>query len=241
MDPVLVVRGVGSWSQPHLVVELRRHRLLRGIPRLVRLLGENYLNPLQLANSPVPHQLSHPMIFRHSPIFRAGLKHFLVLAHGLDQEFAFVDGKRRFLALHILPGMDGQQADQGVPVIWGRDHHRIDVFSGEDFPEIFSGKAILVLVPVIDRLFGTQQAPAIDIAHRDHARLFVPEVRRQVPADAMVASADEPDGNLVARGDFTCSTEDSRSNDQGRGNSHCDGALEKAPAGAEGFHETRST
>ena len=130
VDAVLGVGGVRGRAEPHLVVEIWRDRLRRGIAGSTGCLRQDDLDRLELADPAVADEFGHAMVDRDRAILGAGLKDPAVAAHGFDQDLAFVDGERRLFALHILAGAEGEHADQGVPVIGGGDHDRVDVGRG---------------------------------------------------------------------------------------------------------------
>ena len=58
---------------------------------------------LELADASVAHQFAGQAEPPVAALLGAGLEHDLVVAHGLDQPLAFVDGQRqRFLAVDVL-------------------------------------------------------------------------------------------------------------------------------------------
>ena len=53
MDPVLGVLGEGRRPEPHLAIQFRGHRLRGGVAGPRRLLGQDHLDALHLADPPV--------------------------------------------------------------------------------------------------------------------------------------------------------------------------------------------
>ena len=155
---------------------------------------------MQFADAPVAHQFGHAVVDLERPVFRAGLKDFVVLADHFDQRFAFVDGQGRFFALHVLTGLDRQHAHQDVPVVGRRDHDRIDVRASEDFAKVLGGGAVPVAVFLIDLRLRLSHVLTVHVADGDDAGVRLCQVGAEVPADPVAARADETDGDLLTGG-----------------------------------------
>jgi hypothetical protein len=72
---------------------------------------------LEPADPAVPDEFGHAMIDGDGAILGAGLKDPAMAADGFDEDLAFVDGERWFLALNILAGAQGEHAHEGVPMV----------------------------------------------------------------------------------------------------------------------------
>ena len=138
------------------------------------------------------------MIFGQRTVFGAGLENAVLFANDFDQKFTFIDGEGGFFALDIFTRASRHDADQGVPVIGGRDHHRINIFAGKDIPKIFGHRAILSIVLGIHHGFGAPHPRAVHIAHHQHLGFFELEVAVEIPGGSVVTGADKPDGDLFA-------------------------------------------
>jgi hypothetical protein len=126
------------------------------------------LDSLELADSPVAHQLCHPVIDRQRTVFGARLEHSTVPADFFDQNPALIDGQRGLFALHVLACARRHHAHQRVPVIRRGNHHRIDIFPGEDLTEILGSDAILVIVGRVDDGLGLAESVFIHVANHQH-------------------------------------------------------------------------
>ena len=77
----------------------------------------------------------------------AGLEHPPVTVHGIRQFLALADGHAaRFLAINVLARLGSENGGQRMPMVAGRDQHRIDVLAAEDFEHVPALITILVAV-----------------------------------------------------------------------------------------------
>ncbi len=200
-------------AEPHLVIEFLGHGHRRVLHLRERTLRQDHFDALQLADATIAHEFGHAVILRHGTIFGARLKNFFVFADGFDQQFAFINRERRFLALHILARLNRHDADDRVPMVRRGNHHRINVFAREYLPEILRHETIFALVAIVDRLLRAEEMLFIHVARRDDLRILVPQIRPEIPADAMIPRADEADGDAVVRGNLATHAEDGTGDD----------------------------
>jgi hypothetical protein len=171
-----------------------------GIAGNGRLFGEDDFDALESADAAVANEFGHAMIDRHGAIFGAGLEDALVAAHGIDEDLAFVDGEGWLFALDILAGAEGEHADEGMPMIRGGDHHGVDVGRARTSRKSPVIGAIAVEVLFVDDLLGAAHALGVDVADGEDPGIVEVEVTSEVPAGAVIAGADEADGDAVAGG-----------------------------------------
>ena len=195
---ILGVGRVGGRPQPHLVIQLGRHRLRSRIARSGRLFGQNHFNLLQLADPSVTHQLGHPMVDGHRAIFGACLEDLVVLANRFDQDLPLVDGECGLLTLHVFARFDSQNAHQHMPMVGRRDHHGVDVRPGQNVAKVFGRRAVVVSVLLVNFFLGLGHVVAVDVANGQYLRVWLSQVHAQVPMNAVATRADEADRNLLA-------------------------------------------
>ncbi|MFM1944179.1 MAG: hypothetical protein RI897_3161, partial [Verrucomicrobiota bacterium] len=185
---------------PHIVVEFRGHGLWGVIAGDVGLEGEDDLDALEFADAAIAYEFGHAVVDGDGSVFGAGLEDLFSFADGLDEEFAFVDGERGLFALDVLTGLEGEHADQRVPVIGGGDHDRVDILAGEHVTEVLGRGAVLVEVLLIDDGFGFEQVVGVDIADDADLDVFEIHIPAEVPTDAVAAGSDEADIDPVTGG-----------------------------------------
>ena len=93
--------------------------------------------------STVANQFAGRAEFGRRPLHAANLQDTLVGTHGIHHDATFKNRVRhRLFAVNILARLNCGDGNQGMPVIWRRDHDGINVFSGEQFAKIIVGDAI---------------------------------------------------------------------------------------------------
>ena len=136
---VLVVRGLGCGSQPHVVLEpLRhRHRLPAGTRPLKVVFGDIGDHAARRADHTLAHGLAKAREEGGRAPLTAGLQHALVHAHGLQHLLAVAHGQpQRLLAIDVFARRRSLDRLDGMPVVRRDDGHRIDVAARQQLAEI---------------------------------------------------------------------------------------------------------
>ena len=151
VEMVLVERTRGRRAEPHVVIDPGGHRLVGqvadGRPRL----AVEDLDEVDLAQLARLQVLQGRRDVGSTPALGADLDDPAVLPSRLDHLAAFPDAVAGgLLDVNVLAGLAGPDRAQGMPVVGGRDHQRVDALVIEDAPD------------VADRL-GTLPAQRLDL------------------------------------------------------------------------------
>ena len=150
------------------------------------------------------------------------------LAHGLRGAEAPAD---RLLAVHVLALPDRLQGHQRMPVIGRGDLHGVDVLAGHQLAEILVGRAVLVVVELVDRLLGLVPLGLVHVADGHDLDLGIPAEGPHV-AHALDAQADAPQHHAVRRRHRARLAQGRRRHDRGKPEDagQRGGLLEELPA-----------
>ena len=138
------------------------------------------------------------MVHRERTILSAGLENLVVPSNGFDQDFAFVNRQRRFLALNVLARANRHDADERVPMIRRGDHNGIDVSAVEKLAKVLERCAIMIPVMLIHHLFGAAQMAAVNVAHGKNSGIGLFQIGPKIPTRAVTTGADEANCDLLA-------------------------------------------
>src|SRR6516162_11613736 len=120
MDTILVVRPIGRWAEPKIIIQLRRWLAIGNT------VGLAFSAPVHAGQAdfhrPYLAQTTGPDVFASSAEFcvgallAAGLENALVFAHSRNQCLAFRNEERLgLLAINILPGLTRMNSGKRVP------------------------------------------------------------------------------------------------------------------------------
>jgi hypothetical protein len=132
------------------------------------------------------------------PLLGAGLNDALVFASRFGNGAALADVMReRLLNVHVLAGFACENGGAGVPVIGGRDQHRIDIAQFEKLAEVLK-RAGIGTSPLARRL----GEGLVDIGGGDElrARSLAHVARNVAPASS---ASDQADSYAVIRADHS--------------------------------------
>ena len=188
--------GLRGRAEPHVPVESGRRRTVGRAPESRRRLVADVprVDPVDLAERARLDDLDGLLEVQPRSLLRADLHDAVVLARRVDHRAAFLDVVRdRLLDVDVLARLAGHDHRDRVPVIDGRDDHRVEVVALDDAPEVGlhrRGAARLLLGHLL-------RAPAVHVPHVAHGDdlhvvvlLEVVQVRTAHAADADRSDAD---------------------------------------------------
>jgi hypothetical protein len=85
-------------------------------------------------------------------------------------------------------------------VVWGGDHHGVDILPGEEFAEIAELRAARAPVVAVDGLAGALAAVREDVADRDDAAIILLKELVEVHPEAVGSDPNAAEGDLARRG-----------------------------------------
>ena len=123
----LGIRGPGSRSEPHLVVQVLRHRHLRH-RAATRVRAEPDLDRVEFPDPAVPDQFAGLSEVPFRPLLASDQKDPAVPTNRVAQYATLLNREsQRFLQEDVLAGPGRFDSRQGVPMVRRGDLHRVDV------------------------------------------------------------------------------------------------------------------
>ena len=126
---IWVKRPFRSWSEPVVIIQLRRCVSIRGRAEAghdVSIVPDPDRD--DLTDPAVANQLASLLVVRPRALLGAGLDDPAMATGDVDHPSSFAEKEReRFLDVHVLAARTRHHGHQGMPVIGGRDDHRVDV------------------------------------------------------------------------------------------------------------------
>jgi len=186
VDAVFGVRCLRRGAQPHVVIQIRRHRH-RLRPSAARIAGQPDLDGGDLAEAPVAHQLAGAVKLRRGALLRAEQKDAPVPADRVAEEPPLGDGQRGgLLHVHVLARERRFHGGLAVPVVGRRDGHRVDVLAGKQLVIVLvqpqCDRGTLVGVMLIQIRFAQRHPPRVQIGNRDNPHAAACQDSRHVHA-----------------------------------------------------------
>ena len=133
------VRLHGGWTDPHFVIQLRRHRSQFSGPTCSTIRG-NHLDPFQFADFPAANQFAAKSAVGHAPLLGSILEYTAGFAENLAaQQVLLHCQSERFLDVSVFAGLGRHDCDGHVPVIRSGNDHRIDILAGQQFAKVSVG------------------------------------------------------------------------------------------------------
>ena len=251
VEACVAVVGFGGRAEPHVVIESLGDRYLVFLGPAVAVVGvpagEADGDGVHFSNETGTDHFEAATEMDHGALLAPGLEGDPGIADGVGHLAAFFDREGEgFLTVDVLFGFGRRDDLQGMPVVGRGDLNRIDVFAGEEFPEVavhvaaFVGAGFFVLgVGFVNNVAG-HFAPA-GTAFPEPVPFFAyvvdgnhlnPGIREEVahPVDAVVADADTSYGEAFGGSRAGAFAQD-RSGDDGRCGDREGGLLEKGAAG----------
>ena len=148
---------------------------------------------LELADAAVANQFTSEPEIAVAALLAADLNDALVVAHGFDEAFAFINGEReRFLGVNILAGLDRQQVHERVPVVGRAGDDGVNVIALHELAKVL---VLLRHLAVLGELLGRGLGMAVvHVADGEH----VAEVGgASAVAAALSAATDQCDAGTV--------------------------------------------
>jgi len=239
--PGRAVGGHRGLSLPHLVVEAFGYRLYLAVVEVLATglvsAGQRHANVLELSDPTVADQFAHADVGVDRAVLGGGLEYAAGFLHHLTEHPALGHGQgQRLFADDVLAGLGGHDRRDHMPVVWRAVGDHVDVLTVDEFAEVAVGRAGLVVLDAegLGVMF-VHPRPAllasllVDVADRNDLRIAVAEDLHQVPVDAVVAAADQPVDDPVARGGRPVLTQGGSTHEIGRGYTCGRGPLQKSP------------
>ena len=158
---------------------------------------------LEFADAAVADQCAGDPERARGALLGAELKDALVAMDFFPQRPVFGQVRaHRLFQVNVLPGADGCQRGQDVPMIGRGDEAGIDVLAGDQLAEVAISSAVLVLVMLVDSIARLLEVAGHDIAHRDDLGVLLIEEVAHIPL-SLRADANAADRNAVAGRDPT--------------------------------------
>ena len=220
------IRGLGRWPEPHVVVEAIGHRL-RVLPSLRAAkigcaAGQAAEHGMEFADGAVADNLAGLTEADVGALLAPTLEYAFVVVHRVGHSATFGNRQRqRLLAVDILAGARRLNDRNGMPMVWQRNEHSVDIVAIQDFAKIFIGGAAFVSAgPFLTRVMPIANDAGrlpprhtaipitrrllVNVADRHHLHALVAQKELHVP-DALVARADDGHRNaVVGRGPARC-------------------------------------